>query len=141
MRSPCVMGLLGSARPTASSLRVGAIVRPTLSANGTVYAFLFCERPPSLSAQEYRRGRLAILHQHAIAAKAIYPDASAIIGYTTTILPSPGRTEDFVYIDARKITKEQCAAAAVACQEIGFEICPTPFAAVAPRPSVSAGVR
>jgi hypothetical protein len=87
-----VMGLLGSARPTASSLRVGAIMRPTLSSNGIVYAFLFCERPPSLSAQEYRRGRLAILHQH------------AIIGYTTEILPSPDRTEDAVYIDARKIT-------------------------------------
>jgi hypothetical protein len=123
-----VMGLLGSARPTASSLRVGAIVRPTLSANGTVYAFLFCERPPSLSAQEYRRGRLAILHQHAIAAKAIYPDALDIIRYTTEILPSPDRTEDAVYIDARKITKELCVAAAAACQELGFEMCPTPLA-------------
>jgi hypothetical protein len=118
-----VVLLLRSARPTASSLRVGAIVRPTLSASGTVYAFLFCERPPNVNAQEYRRGRLAMLQQLAVAAKAVHSDALDIIGYTTEILQSAGSKQDGVYIDARQITKEQCAAAAAACRKLGFEIC------------------
>ena len=65
------------------------------------YVFLLLPDHTDVSNERYRLTREQMLEACCIITKRVYPDAEDIVGVATETWGTDGRSEDFLYLDAR----------------------------------------
>jgi hypothetical protein len=66
------------------------------------YVFLLLPYHPDVSDEQYRQTRERMLEACCIITKLVKPDAKDIVGIATETWGTDGRSEDFLYLDARE---------------------------------------
>ena len=98
MLSKSLHELLAKTLPTKHGARVGV---PTRSGD-PYYVFLLWPRLDNVSENEYREKRGAVLESYCLVVKYKFPNAEDIVGLATESGIAESRSEDLIYLDARR---------------------------------------
>ena len=84
------------------------------------YVFLLLPDHADVSNEQYRLTREQMLEACCIITKLVYPDAKDIVGVATETWGTDGRSEDFLYLDARGWSEQDYEKARLLQEETGL---------------------